>query len=362
MAARKYADDELILEVTRHRAQGKTGEQIANAIGLTLRRLYARLADMGMKLTDFPADGPSHLAPVATPVRSPNLSFDALVADRKETYRRLRDHEDDKAALTIGVPVAGPYGIVFLGDPHVDDDGCDWLELDRDIRLIQQTEGLYAVNLGDTQNNWVGRLERLYANQRTTAAEALILVEGFVKSLRDKWLFHIGGNHDLWSGRNDPLPAICAAAHATYIPVGGKVRIKQGAQYLDINARHNFAGNSMWNPAHGPTRSILMGNTAHVTVCGHKHTTGQGIVKDPNGRICHALQVASYKRIDDYAHEGGFRDNAVAPACMVVVDHRFPDTHPAMATVFHSVERGASYLKFLRGEYEQAEKKQARRR
>jgi hypothetical protein len=290
-------------------------------------------------------------APLASRVRSSNLSYDALKQDRKRTFRRKKNHEDDLAKLTLTLPIDGPYGIVFLGDPHVDDDGCDWETLDRHISTIRDTEGLYAVNLGDTSNNWVGRLERLYANQRTTAAEAHILVEGFIRELQGKWLFHVGGNHDLWSGHDDPLPNLCKAAQATYIPIGGKIGIRQGRNTLFINARHTFPGNSMWNTAHGAARSVLMGNIDHITVCGHKHTTGQNILKAPNGRICHALQVASYKVIDEYAKEGGFRDNTIAPACMVVIDHRHTDTNPRMLTVFHDVEQGAEYLRFLRGQH-----------
>lgn len=351
MPATKSTPEEFLQTVASMRQQNATDAEIASALGVGVRRIYERLARMGLKLADFPKDERAAQAPVASPIRSANMSFEELVEDRKKTYDRKRNHEDDKAALTIRLPIDGPYGVLFFGDPHVDDDGCDWNALHRHIQMVQDTEGLCAANLGDTQNGWVGRLERLYANQRTTAAEALILVEGFIKSLRHKWLFHIGGNHDLWAGRNDPLPAICAAAQATYIPVGGVVAVQQGKHRFDINARHTFPGNSMWNTAHGAARSILMGMDAHLTICGHKHTTGQNVLVSPKGRICHAVQVASYKLIDEYAHEGGFRNNTVSPACLVIVDHRYPDTDPAMVQVFHSVERGVEFLKFLRGEY-----------
>lgn len=320
--------------------------------GLCTRAAYQRLKSLRERA--HAARSPA--TPVASPVRSANLTFEELVADRKRTYERLKNHEDDKAALTITLPEAAPYGIFLFGDPHVDDDGCDWPALHRHIDLIRNTPGLYAANLGDLTNNWVGRLERLYASQRTTAAEAHILAEGFIKSLMGKWLFHIGGNHDLWAGANDPLPGLCSAAAATYIPIGGTVAVRAGSHSFFINARHTFPGNSMWNTAHGPARSVLLGNDAHLTVCGHKHTTGHNVLVSAKGRICHALQVASYKMIDDYALAGGFRNNTVSPAALVVVDPRFPDTDPAMQTVFHSVERGAAYLNLVRGEYEQAQK------
>lgn len=358
MAAAKHSAEDFIAKVRQLRADGASDELIATTIGVHGRKLYERLARLGYKLADFPkGEGPK-----ASRVRSANMSYDQLKADRKRTYHRKRVHENDLAQLTITLPGDGPYGIVFLGDPHVDDDGCDWGALDRHIGIIRDTDGLYAVNLGDTTNNWIGRLERLYAHQRTTSAEARILAAGFIQELAGKWLFHIGGNHDLWSGSDDPLPAICEAAKATYIPIGGKITVRQGRHLLHLNARHTFPGNSMWNPAHGAGRSVMMGNIEHITVCGHKHTTGHMVIKAPNQRICHALQVASYKLIDSYAKEGGFRDNCVSPACMVVVDPRYADTDPAMLTVFHSVERGADYLRSLRTSHAAEAKKAARRR
>lgn len=358
MTAAKHSAEEFINRVRQLRLEGASDEVIASTLGVHLRKIYQRLARLGYKLADFPKGN----APKASRVRSANMSYDELKADRKRTYRRKRVHEDDLSQLTITLPVQGPYGIVFLGDPHVDDDGCDWDQLDRHIGLIRDTEGLYAANLGDTTNNWIGRLERLYAHQRTTAAEARILAEGFIRELDGKWLFNLGGNHDLWSGSDDPLPAICDAARSTYVPIGGKIRVRQGRHFLDVNARHTFPGNSMWNTAHGAARSVLMGNVEHVTVCGHKHTTGHNVLKAPNQRICHALQVASYKLIDSYAKEGGFRDNSISPACVVIVDHRYQDTDPAMITVIHSVERGANYLRHLRAEHAAEAKKAARRR
>lgn len=351
-------NDPFLEELAALRAAGNSDVEVAKALGLTsARSLYDRLKRRGLSLSDFPRGA----APRVSRVRSANLTYQQLKDDRKRTWNRKKNHEADLASLTLTLPIDGPYGIVFLGDPHVDDDGCDWDQLDQHIAIIRDTEGLYAANLGDTTNNWIGRLERLYAHQRTTAAEARILAEGFIRELDGKWLFNIGGNHDLWSGSDDPLPAICEAARSTYVPIGGKIRVRQGRHSLMINARHTFPGNSMWNPAHGAGRSILMGNIEHITVCGHKHTTGHMVVKAPNQRICHALQVASYKLIDSYAKEGGFRDNSVSPACMVVVDHRHPETDPAMLTVFHSVERGADFLRYLRAEHA-AEAKKARRR
>ena len=63
--------------------------------------------------------------------------------------------------IPIKVNVKGPVGVTFFGDPHIDDDYCDWDALRSDIQTINRTECLWAVNLGDVSNNWIGRLQRL---------------------------------------------------------------------------------------------------------------------------------------------------------------------------------------------------------
>jgi hypothetical protein len=64
-------------------------------------------------------------------------------------------------------------------------------------------------------------------------------------------------------------------------------------------------------------------------------------------RICHALQVASYKLYDRYAREKGFRDQHVSPAVLTVINPgaRSP---AGFVTVFHDVEEGVDYLTFKR--------------
>ena len=82
------------------------------------------------------------------------------------------------------------------------------------VRLINETEGMFAGNLGDVQNNWVGRLASLYSQQSTTAKESWLLTEHFISSL--DWLYIVGGNHDVWSGDGDPLEFMIRRTKAVY--------------------------------------------------------------------------------------------------------------------------------------------------
>jgi hypothetical protein len=68
--------------------------------------------------------------------------------------------------IPIRIKVDGPIGIAHFGDPHVDDDGTNIELLEQHVKVVNATDGLFAANVGDYRNNWVGRLARLWADSR----------------------------------------------------------------------------------------------------------------------------------------------------------------------------------------------------
>lgn len=327
------------------KGEGMNDLEIARAIGMpreTLRRWVRKYApESGWK----PAQALSY-----TPV--PDVDdIEDLLSSRKRAFERRRANEEASKLIQVKVKINGPIGILHFGDPHVDDDGTDIAALERHTELCRTTEGLFAANLGDTTNNWVGRLARLYAEQGTTAKQAWMLAEWFVR--RCHWLYMIGGNHDTWSGAGDPLKWI--SRQHTEINAASEARVglsfPNGAQVI-INARHDFAGNSQWNPAHGAMKAIQIGLRDHLTIHGHKHVSGYGLIKDPaSGRICHAIPVASYKIFDRYAKERGFRDQSISPCVLTVIDPAIPETSGDMIKTFFDPEEGVDYLNFKRERY-----------
>lgn len=280
---------------------------------------------------------------------NPEPTAQELIRDMKASFARKLAYEQARKLITVQVPVRGPIGILHFGDPHVDDDGCDWEALERDIKLVQTTEGLYAANIGDTTNNWIGRLAHLYGQQNITAKQAWILAEYFIKELRGRWLYLIAGNHDLWSGDGDPLNWVTAQVGALYEATEARIGLVfPNGKEIVVNARHDFAGGSMWNPAHGPMKAAQMGTRDDVVICGHKHKSGYSPLKDPeSGKIMHCIQVASYKRYDRYAREKGFRDQSLSPCVVTIID---PDAENPVNTiqVFWDSQRAVDYLNFLR--------------
>jgi hypothetical protein len=277
-----------------------------------------------------------------------DVPIEELIAQRKRKFQYKREHEEASKLIPIKVKMAGAIGILHFGDPHVDDDGCDIEAIERHTDLVNRTEGLFAANVGDTTNNWCGRLARLYADQTTSAAQAWKIAEWFIK--RCDWLYMIGGNHDLWSGSGDPLRWIAKQQDALYKSSEARLalRFPNGLE-VRVNARHDHSGSSIWNPAHGPMKAALMGTRDHLYVAGHKHESAYSVLKDAiSGITMHACKVASYKIYDRYAKERGFRDNCLSPCALTTINPALPADHPDLVKVWWDPEEGADYLTFLR--------------
>jgi hypothetical protein len=276
-----------------------------------------------------------------------DIDVEDLVDLRIKQFAKKKDHEEAVKLIHVDVKSDGVIGILFFGDPHVDDDGTD-LETLRAHSDLTKQEGIWGASVGDVTNNWVGRLARLYANQTTSAEQAWRLAEWFVG--RTRWLFLVSGNHDQWSGAGDPISWMAKQASAIYQPSEARINLRfpNGSSVI-INCRHDFPGNSQWNPAHAQMKSAQMGYRDHLMISGHKHTSGYGVVRCPStNRVCHAVQVASYKTFDSFAKEKGFRNNSMGPACMAVIDPKLDETHPDHLKIFWDPFVGAEYVAWRR--------------
>lgn len=276
--------------------------------------------------------------------------FDDLLARRLKAFERKKAARQNNHLINIKINLEGPIGICVLGDPHVDDDGCDLGAILEHADILNNTPGMFAANIGDTTNNWVGRLGRLYGQQGTTESEAWRMAEWFMGLFN--WLYLIGGNHDVWSGTGDPLKYIMRLHGSKAVQKDHGCRLNlihpNGAE-TRVNSRHDFHGHSQWNNAHGPMKAVRQGWRDHIAVCGHKHSTGIGVLKDPaSGLISHAARVATFKRVDRYADELGLMDEMVSPSMTFIIDPSEPDDSPGRVVPFHCPKKAAAFLTYLR--------------
>ena len=327
---------------------GQNGAAAARVLGVTkdgINTMMRRLRQRG----EFPdVDGRARDFDVA-PVPDPTLDAQELLASRKTKFARRHAAEKAKELVDVTVNVDGPIGIVHFGDPHVDDDGCDIVSLERHVELIKATDGLFGATVGDLHNNWVGRLAHCYGKQSTSEQEAWVLIEWLMRAI--DWLYVVGGNHDCWRDGDRLLAWMAELANTHFQPHGTRLALQfPNKKEVRINARHDFRGHSQYNITHGPAKAAQMGWRDHLLTCGHTHASGYQVLKCPaTGIISHALRIAGYKIHDSYADEKGFPNANVAPSVLTVIDPQYADDDPRLVTVLLSVEEGVEYLKWKRG-------------
>lgn len=287
----------------------------------------------------------------------PDFPADDVPIDRvldmveERSQLRIKSHEAH-SWFPVKVPTDLPIGIMWFGDPHLDDNGCDWKLLRRHAELCKMTDGLYGANIGDTTNAWAGRLAALYAKQDTSAKTARRLAAWFMLDAGIKWLLWLIGNHDAW-GDGAEILQLMATKHKTQKIVCHDwearfvLQFKNGCQ-IKVNAAHDFAGASMWNPLHGPVKAAKSGPMIDLLVCGHKHTwaVSQWEMAE-QGNTPAMIRVKGYKTYDDYARRLGFYEQKEGAAILTVINPK-ATTQAGRVSVFVDIENGVEYLKWLR--------------
>jgi hypothetical protein len=152
----------------------------SNGIDVSARTLARRLQDE----TDYTVD--------EVPER---FNVDTLIQQRIEKFRQFQASYEASKTRTVRLRSNDPIGLGFLGDPHLDNEGTNLEKLLRHAELFNGKQpGLYVGLLGDVTDNWVGRLQAIYAESSINSAETIALTEWFLKKVN--WLFAIHGNHD----------------------------------------------------------------------------------------------------------------------------------------------------------------------
>lgn len=285
-------------------------------------------------------------APEPEELPPPDLPFETRLATMKERNALRIAHARAQAWQTIRIPISGPYGICWFGDPHMDDPFCDLVSLERHARICATTEGLYGANGGDSINNWVGRLERIYAEQSTTASEGWELVEWLLRDLGVKWLIWLLGNHDTWNygkrifeglNANRVLMRDWDAKLRLLSPCGGEATVW---------ARHDFKGSSIYNELHGLKRAAMIDEHADTYVAFHRHTFGTAQGELAGGRRYCLIRARGYKMADDYALKNQFVEQEHGQSVVEVIEPRVG--RRPLIHAFQDVETGADFLTFLR--------------
>jgi calcineurin-like phosphoesterase family protein len=279
-----------------------------------------------------------------------SLSIDELLSIRDTIFKNKTRSEDYKSGTDVEFKDNLPIGILHFGDMHLDSDGVDLQLVDSHIKLLRETQGLYGGNLGDTTNNWVGFLGKLYGEQHTTVEESIQLIEHYIG--KNDWLYTIVGNHDKWNGGEYVIRQATKYSGVTGDDIRLILKFPNGSENT-LRARHHFKGSSQYNNAQGSVKEALLGTRDDIIIHGHTHSLGYSIVPQPETkRLSHALSVGSYKQIDSYKIDMGFRDDNLSPCVVTIIDPNLSITNPDRIKVFFDPYVGANYLTELRKGYD----------
>lgn len=276
------------------------------------------------------------------------LETEHLVSHLKRRFAKEREREQAKRWRKIHIRESGPFAVAFMGDPHVDNHGCNWALLERDVGIIRDTPGMYAANAGDSIDNWTGRLAALKGKNPVTDSEAYQLCEWFIKQLAEKWVLFVLGNHDAW-GEGSRIFHHITGDVIECDDWQAQVRLvaANGAEF-PVWLAHSFKGNSIYNKVHGALRQARFSGAACLYVQGHHHEWAILQEEDADKGLVHTVcKARGYKFNDEYANVHGFAEQQLGASIVAVFD---PDAQNAAQAVkvFADIEEGAEFLTWKR--------------
>lgn len=272
--------------------------------------------------------------------------IESIIARQVKAFERKQKAAAARKWFPIKVNETRPYAVLWFGDPHIDNGGCNWPLLQRHIDLCKH-DGIYGGNIGDTTDNWpwTGRLAKLWAESEVSSKNAKRLAEWFMFDSGVKWLLWIIGNHDEWNGGAEFYKRL-GARHVPVLDWRAQFSLqhRNGSQ-TRIDAAHGRKGNSLYNPSHGTLRDAKFGEDADLFVTGHIHSFKLDHYEMPErNKTTWLAQVRGYKFHDHYAMVNGFAEYQNGAAILSVIN---PETGAVQC--FADPEEGAEYLAWKRG-------------
>ena len=124
--------------------------EAAQRLDISRATLASRL-EAALRLHGIKPD-PEQFQPKPKPEPKPLFTVDPLPNDGEpsaeelieQLTRRHRDratHHDAAKLRQVQVKMDGPVALAFFGDPHIDDPGCAWGDLERDVAICRDTPG-----------------------------------------------------------------------------------------------------------------------------------------------------------------------------------------------------------------------------
>lgn len=304
------------------------------SLGLNTKRVTEKEGDASETADTVTVEDLTELLAMTADLDENELS-DERVAQIFEYAQRISDIGENltpSARITRqSFPEFLPIGVCFTGDWHLGGGGVDVRRLQRDLDLIGQTDGLYAIGMGDYVDGVSIHSKAVSALYDPSAVGARGLQNSMAlivaRKALGKWLAIIDGNHDAWSERHAAIGStrdFAKALGAQYFHQGGgSVHLTVGDQFYNIAVRHNAPGASRLNTSNAQRRMFDEWpdwHNADVITLAHFHFNDMH--QPPRkGGSCAYLRSGTYKLRDPYAANGGFTPEAGVPMVLL-----YPDT------------------------------------
>lgn len=345
-------DQTLREAVAAYLRNGKAQAPAARELGISRTTLQRRLdlARLRGLVDDTGSLVPAGVSEGADVPTFPDDDVDAptILAAMANRFEKRIAHDSALRWFPVALRTNDPIALCFVGDPHLGSNGCNVPLLRRHVEILSTTPGFYAVNIGDTVDNWGGRLTRLYAENDVSRKTERRLARWFLREAGIPWVLWLLGNHDDMDGAFAAYLKTIGASQLPMIDWRAQFRVvfPNGFEFK-VDAAHNHSGHSMWNPLHGQKRASVMDEPADLYVAGHHHNWATESHETADGRVVHLARARGYKWLDTYSRRLGFASHQYGATIAVVIDPT--ETSPIRrARVIPDLDEAAAYLTFLR--------------
>lgn len=337
-------DEDLQRLADIHRGNGFNVSATARAVGLSRRGVQHQVKECVRR--GFLSDEDLH--PANTPKRD---DYMAARLRKMQAFERKAEKGDWRQLVPLNLP-GKPFRLKIFGDPHLDDDGCDFELFERNWLELNSETGIYGLCVGDWFNNWLRALGHLWKEHSTAPSDSWLLLEYLMQERGDALLAACSGNHDDWShGPVDPVAYLMRQHGVAYRNGAIRLELRPGNHSpITIAMRHKWRGRSQYSHAHGMIRGLTFNNWYdNVLIGGHIHVDEARTWTCPEtGRHATVCQVSAFKSYDLYADVHGFAGAKISPVWDLVIDPSAPDTDPDKVKVFYDSARAQAYLEAIR--------------
>ena len=278
-----------------------------------------------------------------------DLDVEEIIEWQTRRFEKRIAHIESRKWASIKMPDDKPFGVLLMGDPHVDDNFCNWSLLRHHCDIAKNTEGMYGANVGDTENRWVGRLMALWAQQDTSEGSAWKLAEWLFLESGVQWLVWILGNHDVWRDGADRWKLVNRPQRVLLADWGAQFKlVSTNGTEFKIWMSHDFPGRSVYNSLHGPQRAAHMKEDADLYIAGHTHNWALHQEESASrGFVYWLARARGYKWHDDHALKFGHQPQQEGASIVSIFNPR-SDSMAGRVQCFSDVEVGADFLTWLR--------------